>query len=56
MEEPTSDKNYEENFESSLLKLIRQRAEVKDISYDEAAKEVAELRERETREKELQGD
>ena len=40
MAEPTSDKHYESHFESSLLKLIRQRAEEKDISYGAAANEV----------------
>ena len=82
MPEPTSDKHYEEKFEYPLLKLIRQRAEEKDISYSAAAdevlpdyvkdlrywdtefvgeliqkrmKEMAELREREAKEKELQG-
>ena len=40
MAEPTSDKHYESKFESSLLKLIRQRAEEKDISYTEASYEV----------------
>ena len=40
MAEPTSDKHYEEKFEFPLLKLIRQRAEEKDISYSEAYKEV----------------
>ena len=40
MAEPTSDNHYEEKFESPLLKLIRQRAEEKDISYNEAYLEV----------------
>jgi len=40
MGEPVSDKHYEEKFEFPLLKLIRQRAEEKDISYSEAYKEV----------------
>ena len=80
MAEPTSDKHYEEKFEFPVMKLIRQRAEEKDISYSAAAdevileygknlsfqntewedatiqkrlKEIAELREREAREKKL---
>ncbi len=40
MAEPTSDKHYEEKFEFELWKLIRQRAEEKDISYHDAAMEV----------------
>ena len=40
MAEPTSDKHYEEKFEFPLLKLIRKRAEEKDISYNEAYLEV----------------
>ena len=40
MAEPTSDKHYEEKFEFPLLKLIRKRAEEKDISYAEAYLEV----------------
>jgi hypothetical protein len=40
MVEPVSDKHYEEKFEFPLLKLIRQRAEEKDISYLAAAEEV----------------
>ncbi len=40
MAEPTSDKHYEEAFESPLWKLIKQRAEEKDISYRKAADEV----------------
>jgi hypothetical protein len=40
MGEPTSDKHYEEVFESSLWRLIKQRAKEKDISYREAADEV----------------
>ena len=40
MAEPTSDKHYEDKFEFPLLKLIRQRAEEKDISYLAAADEV----------------
>ena len=40
MGEPTSDKHYEEVFENPLWKLIRQRAEEKDISYRKAADEV----------------
>ena len=38
MAEPTSDKHYEEKFEFPLWKLIKQRAEEKDISYVKAAK------------------
>ena len=40
MAEPTSDKHYEETFEIPLWKLIKQRAEEKDISYRKAADEV----------------
>jgi len=40
MAEPTSDKHYEEAFENLLWKLIKQRAEEKDISYRKAADEV----------------
>jgi len=40
MIEPTSDKHYESKFEFPLLKLIKQRAEEKDISYHDAALEV----------------
>jgi len=40
MPEPTSDKHYEEKFEFPLWKLIKQRAEEKDISYVAAAGEV----------------
>jgi hypothetical protein len=40
MLEPTSDKNYEEKFEFPLWKLIKQRAEEKDISYMAAGEEV----------------
>ena len=40
MEKPTSDEHYEEKFEFPLWKLIKQRAEEKDISYVEAAGEV----------------
>lgn len=40
MGEPTSDKHYEEAFEIPLWKLIKQRAEEKDISYRKAADEV----------------
>jgi len=40
MLEPTSDKHYESKFEFPLWKLIKQRAEEKDISYIEAAAEV----------------
>ena len=40
MLEPTSDKHYESKFEFPLWKLIKQRAEEKDISYVEASGEV----------------
>jgi len=40
MPEPTSDKHYETKFEYPLWKLIKQRAEEKDISYVQAAGEV----------------
>ena len=40
MPEPTSDKHYEEKFESQLWKMIKQRADEKDISYNEAYKEI----------------
>ena len=40
MAEPTSDKHYEETFEIPLWKLIKHRAEEKDISYRKAADEV----------------
>jgi len=40
MAEPTSDKHYEEKFEFSLWKLIKQRAKEKDISYHDAMLEV----------------
>ena len=40
MVEPMSDKFYESKFEYPLLKLIRERAEEKDISYHDAAVEV----------------
>ena len=39
MSEPT-DKHYEEKFEFPLWKLIKQRAEEKDISYLAASQEV----------------
>lgn len=82
MPEAMSDKHYEEKFEFPLWKLIKQRAEEKDISYVAAseevvpeyvktiryrdtefedaaiqkrAKELAELAEREQREKKLYG-
>lgn len=38
--EPTSDKHYEEKFEFPLWKLIKQRAQKKDISYLAAMLEV----------------
>jgi len=40
MAEPMSDKYYEEKFEFPLWKLIKQRAEEKDISYIAASEEV----------------
>lgn len=40
MAEPMSEKYYEEKFEFPLWKLIKQRAEEKDISYIEASEEV----------------
>ena len=40
MEEPLRDKHYEEKFEFPLWKLIKQRAEEKDISYSAAADEL----------------
>ncbi len=40
MAEPTSDKHFETKFEYPLWKLIKQRAEQKDISYVQAAGEV----------------
>ena len=40
MAEPMSDKYYEEEFEFPLWKLIKQRAEEKDISYIEASEEL----------------
>ena len=40
MAEPMSDKHYEEKFEFPLWKLIKQRAEEKDISYSAAYREV----------------
>ena len=40
MPEPTSDKHYEDDFEFPLWKLIKQRAEEKDISYAAASMEV----------------
>ena len=36
MAEPTSDKHYEDKFEFPLWKLIKERAEKKDISYHDA--------------------
>jgi len=36
----TADEHYEEKFEFPLWKLIKQRAEEKDISYSAAAEEV----------------
>jgi len=40
MAEPTSEKHYEDKFEFPLWKLIKQRAEEKDISYVKAIDEV----------------
>lgn len=40
MAEPTSDKHYEEKFEFELWKLIKQRAEEKDVSYHDAMLQV----------------
>ena len=40
MAETTSDKHYESEFEYPLYKLIREKAEEKDISYHDAAREV----------------
>lgn len=42
MQEPTSDldKHYEDKFEFPLWKMIKQRAEEKDISYVDAIREV----------------
>lgn len=40
MAEPTSEKQYEERFEFPLWKLIKRRAEEKDISYGKAVEEV----------------
>jgi hypothetical protein len=40
MPEPVSDKHYEEKFEFPLWKLIKQRAQEKDISYSAAYREV----------------
>ena len=40
MEDHVFDEHYEDEFEFPLLKLIMKRAEEKDISYVEAAKEV----------------
>jgi hypothetical protein len=40
MAEPTSDKHYEDRFEFPLWRLIKERAEEKDISYHDAMFEV----------------
>ena len=40
MPEPTSEQHYESKFEFPLWKLIKQRAEEKDISYIKAVDEV----------------
>ena len=40
MSEPVSEKHYEKKFEFPLWKLIKQRAEEKDISYAAASMEV----------------
>ncbi len=39
--EATSDKHYETPWESPLWKMIKQRADEKDISYSQAWKEVS---------------
>ncbi|HUT68043.1 MAG TPA: hypothetical protein VMW86_05800 [Dehalococcoidales bacterium] len=40
MEEPKSEKRYEDSFEFPLWRLVKQRAEKDDISYVEASKKV----------------
>jgi hypothetical protein len=40
MLQSTSDKHYEEKFEFPLWKLIKQRAQEKDISYSAAYREI----------------
>jgi hypothetical protein len=40
MADPTSEKHYESKFVFPLFKLIKERAEEKDISYHDAAREV----------------
>ena len=40
MPEPTSEKHYETKFEFTLWKMIKKRAEEKDISYCKATSEV----------------
>jgi len=40
MKEATSNKHYEEKFEFTLWKMIKQRANEKDISYMAASEEV----------------
>jgi hypothetical protein len=40
MTQDTADNHYEEKFDFPLWKLIKQKAEEKDISYLEASKEV----------------
>lgn len=40
MGEPTSEKHYEDTFQFPLWKLIKKRAEEKDISYLKASQEV----------------
>jgi hypothetical protein len=40
MPEPTSEKHYESKFEFPLWKLIKNRAEEKDISYSKATSEI----------------
>jgi hypothetical protein len=40
MPEPTSDKHFEDKFESQLWKMIKEYADKKDISYNAAYKEV----------------
>jgi len=40
LEEPKSEKRYEDSFEFPLWRLVKQRAEKDDISYVEASKKV----------------
>jgi hypothetical protein len=39
--EPTSDKHYESKWESPLWKMIKEYADKKDVSYNQAWKEVS---------------